>query len=126
MIDDLRPGRVAWADLGDGVGREQAGRRPVVVISSRDHLFVADRLVTVVPGTTRGRDWPNHVEMTGPTGLRRASYAMTEQSITIKRERIIRTTGAVDDACLEEIMQWVGDWLHLPGRREGPGRLVQR
>ena len=28
----LMPGAVVWADLGDGVGREQSGRRPVVVI----------------------------------------------------------------------------------------------
>lgn len=126
MIDALHAGRVAWADLGDGIGREQSGRRPVVVISSTDHLLLADQLVSVVPSTTRGRDWPNHVPITGPTELRRPSFAMTEQHVTISRERIVKFGGEVDAACLAAIMQWVDDWLHLPGRREGPGRFAYR
>lgn len=126
MIDALHAGRVLWADLGDGVGREQAGRRPVVVISSSDHLALADRLVTVLPCTTTDRDWPNHVVLTGPTSLKRATFAMTEQPITISRDRVVRTAGEVDDTCLAEILQWLDDWLHLPGRREGPGRFARR
>lgn len=122
MISSLEPGCVAWAELGDGIGREQSGRRPVIVISSRDHLLLADGLMTVVPATTAKRDWPNHVPLRGETGLKRPTFAMTEQAVTISRERLVRGAGAVDRACLAEIMQWVDDWLHLPGRREGPGR----
>ena len=48
-MDGLHAGRVVWVGLERGVGREQAGRRPAVVVSSTDHLLIASDLVTVVP-----------------------------------------------------------------------------
>lgn len=125
-MEPLHPGRVLWVELGDGVGREQHGRRPAVVVSSADHLVLSDDLVTIVAATSVRRDWPNHVALSGPTHLKRPSYAITEQVKTISRDRIVRTAGEVDADCLAEIMQWVDDWVYLPGRREGPGRLARR
>ena len=125
-MDALHPGRVLWVDLGEGKGREQQGRRPAVVVSSLDHLVLADDLVTVVPATTVDRGWANHVELRGPTGLKQPSFAITEQSKTVSRSRIVDGAGELDPTCLAEIMGWVDDWLHLPGRREGPGRTPTR
>jgi mRNA interferase MazF len=126
VIDAVHPGRVLWVELGDGVGREQSGRRPAVVVSAVDHLVLADHLVTIVPATGVDRGWPNHVPLQGPTGLRRPTFAITEQTKTISRERVVRAAGEVDADCLAAIIQWLDDWLHLPGRREGPGRLARR
>lgn len=125
-MDRLHPGRVVWVELGDGVGREQGGRRPAVVVSSADHLILSDDLVTIVAATGVDRGWPNHVPLQGPTELKRPSFAITEQTKTISRDRVVRTAGEVDDTCLAEILQWLDDWLHLPGRREGPGRFARR
>ena len=58
----LETGSIVWAELGEGVGREQGGRRPVVVISSADHRALVPDLVAVVPATGVDRGWPNHVE----------------------------------------------------------------
>jgi len=113
-MTELTPGRVIWADLGQTVGREQRGRRPAVVVSTRDHLTGADTLVTVVPCTRRQHHWVNHVELVGPTQLSVVSFAMTEQIRTLSRQRIHRIAGYVSIDCLHAISRWLTTW-HVPG-----------
>jgi len=109
-MTDLEPGFVLLVNYGDGIGREQSGQRPVVVVSSIDHLATADQLVTVIPCTTVMRGWPNHVRLTGPIGLSQPTVAITEQIRTIDRSRLLRVSGTVDQRCLNEICLWVEDW----------------
>lgn len=115
-MTDLTPGRVVWADLGATLGREQSGRRPAVVVSTRSHLDGADTLVTVVPCTSRERRWANHVELLGPTQLHEVTFAMTEQIRTISRHRVQQSAGYVSLACLQSIAQWLTAW-HIPVSR---------
>jgi len=107
----LTSGALWLADLGSGVGREQHGKRPVVVLSNRWHIRAVDQLVIIAPCTSRDRNWPNHVAITGSTILTTPTFAMTEQVRTISRERLLRNLGAVDDAVMDEIHQWVSDWM---------------
>lgn len=107
----IRPGSVVWVDLDPVRGREQGGRRPAVVVSSADHIAAATTVVTVVPATSRDRGWPNHVALHGGTGLGVATFAMTEQVRTIARDRVVSTTGEIEDANLVEICGWVRRWL---------------
>ena len=106
-------GSVVWASLDPASGREQAGRRPVVVIASDDYLAVVTTLAIVVPVTTVDRGWPNHVLLRGASGLGRASWAMTEQPRTIDRGRLRTVAGSVDAATSEEIDVWLRDFLDL-------------
>lgn len=107
----LAPGTVVWADFGPSAGREQSGRRPAVVVSSDDFADTLDLLVIVVPCTRTDREWPNHVLLTGPTGLTTPTFAMTEQPRTISRERVHRVLGHVDDACITDIARWLRTWI---------------
>lgn len=111
-MPDLVPGSVCWAWLDPTVGREQSGRRPVVVVSSQDYIDVVTTLVIVVPISGRQRGWANHVALTGVDGLP-DGVAMTEQVRTISRERVGPVLGTVDDACLFTIKRWLGDFLDL-------------
>ncbi|WP_256820873.1 type II toxin-antitoxin system PemK/MazF family toxin [Dietzia sp. Die43] len=54
-MPDPTPGEVIWVVVDPAVGREQSGRRPAVVVSSRAHISLADTLVMVVPVTSDGR-----------------------------------------------------------------------
>ena len=112
-MTDFLPGDVVWIDLEPVRGREQGGVRPGVVVSSAAYLAVVDSLVTVVPVTTRDRGWPNHVLLRGFTGLPSASWALTEQIRTVSRERVLRHSGSVDEATLDEIAVYLRDALHL-------------
>ncbi len=107
----LFPGAVVWVDLGITVGREQSGRRPCVIISSTHLLDGADTLAIIVPCTRRDRGWPNHVELTGDTGLSSQTFVVTEQPRTVSRDRLRGTLGRADDPCLSLIMRWVRTWL---------------
>lgn len=103
LREGLTPGDVVWVDFGSGVGREQQGRRPAVVVASRGYLGAVEALAIVVPVTTRDRGLPEHVELTGPTGLTRTSWAMSEQVLRISRERVVGDSGLVAPACLDAI-----------------------
>lgn len=115
VLTELRRGVVAWADLDPVRGREQAGRRPVLVIAGDAYLQQADTLAVIVPATTVDRGWPNHVLLRGPlSGLASATYAMTEQPRTITRDRLTGPVGVVDRATMAEVDQWLRDFLSLP------------
>ncbi len=114
MSDPWRRASVVWATLSPTSGREQAGRRPVVVVASDRYLEVVTMLTIVVPVTTVDRGWPNHVPLTGPTGLSRPSWAMTEQPRTLDRERLHDVAGQVDAATAAAIDVWLRDFLALP------------
>lgn len=112
VTDQLRRGSVAWVDLGPTLGREQAGTRPAVVISSDDYLASVPDLVIVVPVTSRDRRWPHHVRLAG-ANLDRSSFAMTEQPRTIAGVRISRLSGTVDPGPMAEIDRWLQDFIGL-------------
>jgi mRNA interferase MazF len=115
MARDLRRGVVVWAELDPVRGREQAGRRPALVIASDLYLEQADTLAIVIPVTTNNRGWPNHVLLTGPgLALDQPSFAMTEQPRTVTRDRLFDLVGTVDGATMRAVDGWLRDFLALP------------
>lgn len=115
MATDLRRGSVVWAELDPVRGREQAGRRPALVVASDLYLEQADTLVIVVPATTTDRGWPNHIRLRGADlDLPEPTFAMTEQPRTITRDRIVGGVGVVDTPTMREVDRWLRDFLALP------------
>ncbi len=108
----LRPGDVVWVQPEIAVGREQAGRRPALVVASADYLQTVDTLALVVPITSVDRGWPNHVEVVG-SHLETRSWAMSEQIRTISRERVVGQGGRANDATLGAVRSWLADFLDL-------------
>ncbi|WP_405218856.1 type II toxin-antitoxin system PemK/MazF family toxin [Agrococcus sp. Ld7] len=108
---ELHPGLVCWTELDPSVGRERAGRRPVLIVSSRGFLKVVDALAIVVPVTSVDRGWPNHVAL---ASLDRPSFAMTEQPRTVARSRLVGVAGRASRGELAEVRRWLGDFLDLP------------
>ncbi|ANS79869.1 hypothetical protein SGUI_2473 [Serinicoccus hydrothermalis] len=109
----LAPGQVCWAWLDPAVGREQGGRRPVVVVSGSDYLDVVDSLVVVVPVTGVDRGWDNHVAVSA-AGV--SGWAMTEQPRTLSRHRLDGVVGPVEAEALVAIRAWLADFLELAVR----------
>ncbi|MFT4085541.1 MAG: type II toxin-antitoxin system PemK/MazF family toxin [Gordonia sp. (in: high G+C Gram-positive bacteria)] len=109
-----------WVDLGTTTGREQAGRRPALVVAGRDYLRLVDTLAVVVPLTTVDRGWPNHVPVAGGS-LDTASWAMTEQVRTVSRERVTKVDGVCSGATMVAVRRWLSDFLEL--NRSGAGAL---
>jgi mRNA interferase MazF len=97
-------GEVWLADLNPTRGREQAGQRPVVVIS--EDLFnsgPAD-LVIVLPITSTLRPIPSHVRLAPPDGgLKTESAVLCEAIRSISKGRLVRRWGAVPAAKMKVI-----------------------
>ena len=115
MRAELRRGMVVWAELDPVRGREQAGRRPALVVASDLYLEQADTLAIIVPCTTRDRGWPNHVKLVGKNlTLPAETFAMTEQPRTIARDRLLDVARLIDVEVMREVDGWLRDFLALP------------
>lgn len=107
---ELAPRDIVWMNPDPTVGREQAGRRPAVVVAGVGYLQVVDTLAIIVPITSVHRRWPNHVPI---SGLPVPSWAMTEQLRAVSRDRLHGDLGRVDDATFLQIRSWLRDHLDL-------------
>lgn len=89
-------GEVWLVDFGKPVGREQAGRRPGVVVSTNALNEGPAGVVLVVPLTSTGRDLPSHVEIdAASSGLDDPSYAKCEDVKSISSRRLVSRLGTV-------------------------------
>ena len=103
MADPQR-GEVWLADLDPVRGHEQAGRRPVVVVSDNRLNASLATLVYAVPLTMRDRGIPYHVKIEpGEGGVRETSFAMCEQMRSISRDRLVDRWGSVSGETLAQI-----------------------
>jgi mRNA interferase MazF len=86
-------GDLIWTDFDPPTGREQAGRRPALVLSHRK-FFAASGFVIVCPITQRVRPFPMSVVL--PEGLPIHGEILTSHVRSIDAlERPVRATGAV-------------------------------
>lgn len=99
-----RRGEIWLVDFGEPIGREQAGRRPAVVVSADRLNESLAGVVIVVPCTTTYRGLPSHVELDPETsGLDAVSYAKCEDVKSISEQRLVARLGAANDEGLFEL-----------------------
>jgi len=89
-------GEIWLTDLGDPIGREQAGMRPVVVVSADPLNQSKAGVVIVVPCTTTPRGLPSHIEIEpGPSGLDEVTYAKCEDVKSVSEQRLVARLGVI-------------------------------
>jgi mRNA interferase MazF len=108
---------LAWAGLDPTQGHEQAGRRPVLVVSS-DVIGPAIGLAAVVPLTTwrQGRRvYPTEVLLPDQCGgLAAPSLVLAHQLRTVAVERLSPPFGRLDDPALRDaVTHALRLWLDL-------------
>jgi mRNA interferase MazF len=101
----MRRGEIYWADIAPRSGSEQAGRRPVVLVSHNGfNLAPGWRSVIVVPVTTsdtQSRRGPTVVQLpSGAGGLAATSYAVCHQVTTLDRTKLSQKIGVLSDDLL--------------------------
>lgn len=100
----MRYGDIYWAEPDPGIGREQTGRRPVLVVSSNEALDTIPQVVTTVPLTTRDRGWATHIAVVGDhAGLAQPTWAICEQVRTISTRRLQTRIGIAGTGTLDEV-----------------------
>ena len=97
-------GEIWLADLNPTRGHEQAGRRPVLVISEDVYNRGPAGLVIVLPLTSTWRGVPSHVPIPAPEGgLKTDSTVLCDAIRSISTERLVSHFGVVRRQTMEAI-----------------------
>ncbi|MBM4406523.1 MAG: type II toxin-antitoxin system PemK/MazF family toxin [Chloroflexi bacterium] len=106
MTSDSGPlrGDVWLADLGIGLGHEQGGARPVLIVSADGFNLGGAGLVVTLPITSVDKRIPWHAIVEAPEGgLRERSYIKCEDVRSIAKERLGRRLGSVTRETMEAV-----------------------
>ena len=113
MADPFRA-EIWMADLDPTRGHEQAGRRPVLVVSADDFNSSPAGLVVVLPITSKGKNIRSHVPIEpAGTGLKTKSYIICEQPRTIAKDRIGKRIGQIARPAMVQVEQFLRILLEL-------------
>jgi mRNA interferase MazF len=104
----MKRGDVYWADLVPRSGSEQAGRRPVIVMShdgfNRSPGWMSIIVVPISTSSSQGKRGPTVVELlAGTTGLPKTSFAICHQVTTLDRAKLTKRAGALPSQPLREV-----------------------
>ena len=109
MTTPLR-GEVWLVDLNPTRGREQAGKRPVLVVSTNGFNKSPADLVVIAPITSKDKSIPWHVALQPPEGgTKSRSFIMCEAVRSVSHDRLAQHWGTVTAATMNE----VGDRLRI-------------
>ena len=123
MLDLIvKKGDLYFADLSPGVGSEQGGVRPVLVVQNDvGNKYSPTIIVSAVTSQTSKAKLPTHVELAATQGgLSKNSVVLLEQLRTIDKQRLKERIGALSDSQLPDVDAALGVSLgiaNLPHNR---------
>jgi mRNA interferase MazF len=109
LKEAIRRGDLRWADLGSTRGSEQAGRRPVLVISDdvfneRSRTAIAMAITSQMPRA----GFPLSYELVG-LDLPKRSWVKTTQIRTLAVDRLGERLGRATDLQLLEVVEGLNE-----------------
>lgn len=115
----MKRGEVYLADLGDGIGSEQFGSRPVVVIQNdTGNEFSGTTIICAISSRVKRR-MPTHIRLErGEAGLSKCSVVLAEQIRTIDKDRIKKPIGIMPEDKMKEIDMALKASIGLDGKTE--------
>ena len=114
----IQKGDIFYANLGETVGSEQSGIRPVLVIQNNvGNKYSPTLIITPLTSKAKKLAQPTHVVIGKRFGLTEYSYALLEQIRTIDRARLLEYIGHAD----ERVMWRVDDALRVSLNLRGGG-----
>ena len=90
MERKIQRGDLFYADLKIGVGSEQSGKRPILIIQNDvGNKYSGTVIVAAITSKTEGKqNMPTHCRLQAQYGLARVSYILLEQIQTIDKARL--------------------------------------
>ena len=116
-------GELYYADLGKGIGSEQEGYRPVVIIQNNTGNKYSPTVI-IAPVTTNHNaktKLPTHCYIGAESGLDTFSVILLEQLRTVDKKRLGHYVGHLNRTHLQQLNQALAisvDLKHLKKRRE--------
>ena len=98
-------GEMYYAQLGDGIGSEQKGRRPVVIIQNDiGNTYSPTLIVAAITSEIYGKSQlPTHYFLKANNGLQKDSFILLEQIRTIDKARIGKYIGRIPAVHIPQI-----------------------
>jgi len=120
----IRRGDIFFTNL-NGIGSEQAGTRPCLVVQNNDGN--ANSPTTVIVPITRNinkKTLPTHVILPQSSGLESDSLALVEQIRTIDRSRMTEYIGHIDSKVQAEIDTALLVCVGIDNKRSPKGEML--
>lgn len=98
----VQRGDIYYADLGERLGSEQSGLRPVLIIQNNvGNLHSPTVIVSPLTSKLNKARMPTHVRVGARFGLTANSLILFEQIMTIDKQRLREYVGTADEQLLE-------------------------
>jgi mRNA interferase MazF len=109
----VSPWQVWIVDFDPQMGREQAGKRPAVIVASHMHCDLQTPVTLVIPLTRTQLPLGYRVPVRVPSS-RQQSYAITEQITTVSHERLgERPLGKLDLSTVARLRDALREMIDL-------------
>lgn len=108
----MRQGEIWYADLNPVKGSEQAGMRPVVIVSG-NLLNKYLQTVIAVPLTSKVKGYKGNpvLEPTDKNGLTSSSELLVFHIRSISKEQLVQRLGEVDNRVVKQVKKTLDDIL---------------
>ena len=100
----IQKGDIFYADLGETVGSEQSGIRPVLIMQNDvGNKYSPTVIITPLTSKAKKLAQPTHVFIGKRFGLTENSYALLEQIRTIDRTRLLEYVGHAEIPVMDRV-----------------------
>lgn len=108
----MKQGEIWMVNLDPSMGSEQAGFRPVVILSG-DLLNTYLKVVIVAPLTTKVKGYKGNpiLEPTKENGLKSKSEILIFHIRSVSKERLVSKVGSVDESVVQQSVKTLNDIL---------------
>lgn len=113
---NIKRGDIYFANLNQGIGSEQQGTRPVVIIQNNlGNTHSPTVIVAAITGKRKLKNpLPTHCELSQIKNLKFNSMALAEQLLTLDKSRLQNYVGSLNDTDLNNLNHALSISLALP------------
>lgn len=92
-METINRGDIYYVDFGNGVGSEQGGIRPAIVLQNNKGNYYAPTVMVAPITTAKKTKLPTHVLVFPDAGVKEPSVALYEQIVTLDKTRLLNKIG---------------------------------
>lgn len=114
----IKRGDIFYADLVQGTGSEQNGRRPVVILQNNKGNRHSTTTIAAMITSARKKSLPTHVWVRKEdSGLKEDSIVLLEQIQTLDKKRLVNKVGRLGKVVMDQVDRAVRRSLYLERRK---------
>lgn len=114
----IKRGDIFYADLDQGTGSEQNGRRPVVILQNNKGNRYSTTTIAAMITSARKKSLPTHVWVRKEdSGLKEDSIVLLEQIQTLDKKRLVNKVGRLGKVVMDQVDRAARKSLYLERRK---------